>query len=82
MEIMRSEGHIMPPEGCIMQPEGDIMFPEGLHNFHWPDLPLYVLLKEHKGNNYYTVRRPVICKVLKIRIWGVPPACLGSRYLQ
>ena len=22
---------------------------------------------------------PVIHKVLKIRIWGVPPACLGSR---
>ena len=29
--------------------------------------------------NLYTVRRPVICKVLKIKIWGVPPACLGSR---
>ena len=27
----------------------------------------------------YTVRRPVICKVLKIIIFGVPPACLGSR---
>ena len=25
----------------------------------------------------YTVRRPVICKVLKIRIWGVP-ALLGQ----
>ena len=27
----------------------------------------------------YTVGRPVIRKVLKRRIWGVPPACLGSR---
>ena len=27
----------------------------------------------------YTVGRPVIHKVLKIRIWGVPLACLGSR---
>ena len=27
----------------------------------------------------YNVRRPVICKILKMSIWGVPPACLGSR---
>ena len=27
----------------------------------------------------YTVGRPVIRKVLKIRTWGVPPVCLGSR---
>ena len=26
----------------------------------------------------YTVGRPIIRKVLKIRIWGVSPACLGS----
>ena len=31
------------------------------------------------GKNDYTVGRPVIRKVLKTRIWGVPPACLGSR---
>ena len=27
----------------------------------------------------YTVGRPVIRKVLKTRIWVVPPACLGIR---
>ena len=30
----------------------------------------------------YTVGRPVIRKVLKRTIWGVPPDCLGSRSLQ
>ena len=27
----------------------------------------------------YTLRRPVMREVLSTRIWGVPPACLGSR---
>ena len=27
----------------------------------------------------YTIRRPVMGEVLSTRIWGVPPACLGSR---
>ena len=27
----------------------------------------------------YTVGRPVIREVLRTRIWGVPPACMGSR---
>ena len=31
------------------------------------------------GLEMYTVGRPVIHRVLKPRIWGVPPACLGSR---
>ena len=26
-----------------------------------------------------TLRRPVMGEVLSTRIWGVPPACLGSR---
>ena len=29
--------------------------------------------------NIYTLRRPVMGEVLSTRIWGVPPACLGSR---
>ena len=32
-----------------------------------------------KGLGEYTLRRLVIRKVLSTRIWGVPPACLGSR---
>ena len=33
------------------------------------------LLREQElDRNHYTVGRPVIRKVLKIRIWGVPPA--------
>ena len=28
---------------------------------------------------FYTLRRPVMREVLSTRIWGVPPACLGSR---
>ena len=27
----------------------------------------------------YTLRHPVMGEVLSTRIWGVPPACLGSR---
>ena len=27
----------------------------------------------------YTLRRPVMGEVLSTRIFGVPPACLGSR---
>ena len=27
----------------------------------------------------YRVGRPIVRKVLKIRIWAVPPVCLGSR---
>ena len=27
----------------------------------------------------YSAGRPIICKVLKTRIWVVPPVCLGSR---
>ena len=30
------------------------------------------------GKNDYTVGRPVIRKVLKTRIWGVPPGLLGQ----
>ena len=26
-----------------------------------------------------TLRRPFMAEVLSTRIWGVPPACLGSR---
>ena len=38
------------------------------------------LLREQElDRNHYTVGRPVIRKVLKIRIWVVPPVCLGSR---
>ena len=36
----------------------------------------YFLLHFH---SLYRAGRLVICKVLKIRIWVVPPACLGSR---
>ena len=28
---------------------------------------------------FYTLRRPVMREVVSTRIWGVPPACLGSR---
>ena len=41
--------------------------------FHRDRLQLYIFFL------LYTVGRPVIRKVLKIRIWGVPQACLGSR---
>ena len=27
----------------------------------------------------YTLRRPLMAEVVSTRIWGVPPACLGSR---
>ena len=36
-------------------------------------------LKEQSELILYTGGLPVIRKVLKTRIWGVPPACLGSR---
>ena len=29
--------------------------------------------------DFYTLRHPVTCEILSTRIWGVPPACLGSR---
>ena len=35
-----------------------------------------------KSINIYNLRRPVMREVLSPRIWGVPPACLGSRELQ
>ena len=28
---------------------------------------------------FYTLRRPLMAEVLSTRIWGVPPAYLGSR---
>ena len=29
--------------------------------------------------DFYTLRHPVTCEILSTIIWGVPPACLGSR---
>ena len=37
------------------------------------------LLNNKKSHAMYTLRRPVMGEVLSTRIWGVPPACLGSR---
>ena len=31
------------------------------------------------NSNEYRAGRSIICKVLKTRIWVVPPVCLGSR---
>ena len=35
--------------------------------------------RETRGNNSTITARPIIRKVSKIRIWVVPPVCLGSR---
>ena len=40
---------------------------------------LYAVRDGLNANILYTVRRPVIRKKKEIRIWVVPPACLGSR---
>ena len=42
-------------------------------------IPIRRIVGHKEVTAIYTVGRPVFRKVLKRRIWVVPPVCLGSR---